>query len=116
MTVSETAPIPTVGRIVQYVLNPTDADQINAKRNARASAMRAAIPPAKDGRQEHVGNDAHAGDVCAAVIVRVWGGNPNSAVNLQVLLDGVDSYWATSRSASEELEQGSFVWPVRARP
>lgn len=54
-----------------------------------------------------VGNAANAGEVYPAVVVRVW----EPSVNLQVLLDGEDSYWATSRV--EGNEPGFWAWPQR---
>lgn len=46
-----------------------------------------------------------------AVIVRAWGDTEQSAVNLQVLLDGCDTYWATSRS--QVPGQGQWIEPPR---
>jgi hypothetical protein len=59
------------------------------------------------GHVAHVGNQVTAGDVYPAMIVRVWGDTPESAVNLQVHLDGNDTYWATSRVV------GDYAWPER---
>lgn len=55
---------------------------------------------ARTGHQRHVGNHAAEGDQYPAVIVRVF--DPSSTtVNLQVHLDGNDTYWATSRQAGD---------------
>lgn len=89
--------LPTLGRIVHYTLNETDADKINARR------VSAAVPEVGGGNRVVAGQD------CAAVVVACWG---NSSANLQVLLDGADSYWATSRSEGDE--QGRWHWPPRA--
>lgn len=87
---------PSVGRIVHYTLNQQDADEINRRRTHRVT---------------RTGNDAREGDVYPALIVRIFGETPESAVNLQVLLDGSDSFWATSRT----LGDGPFhwAWPER---
>lgn len=85
--------VPTVGRIVHYRLSDADAAAIRS------------LPTV------HL-NPVQAGQVCAAVIVRVWGDTPESAVNLQVLLDGLGTYWATSRCQGDG--DGSWSWPPRA--
>lgn len=79
---------PTVGRIVLYRLSESDATEIKHRRGAAQ------------------GNVPHAGEVYPAVVVRSWGG---PSVNLQVLLDGPDSYWATSRN--EGVSEGQWAWP-----
>ena len=120
MTVNDHYPVPTAGRIVHYWLNAMDAQQINQRRSDYNAAQRGAIPPAHDGRQNHVGNVVTEGDFYPAMIVKVWGGgttnpaSPNTACNLQVFLDGGDTYWATSRSAHTEPKPGSFTWPALA--
>lgn len=83
---------PTIGRIVHYTLNEHDAKVINARRVAYSN----------------IGNSVQAGADCAAIVVAAWG---NSSANLQVLLDGEDSYWATSRSEGDD--QGHWHWPPR---
>ncbi|MFE2469698.1 hypothetical protein [Streptomyces mirabilis] len=87
---------PTIGRIVHYTLSQQDADEINRRRTHRVT---------------RTGNDARGGDVYPAMIVRIFGDTPESAVNLQVFLDGSDSHWATSRTLGE----GPFhwAWPER---
>jgi hypothetical protein len=92
---------PTIGRIVWYTLNDADAVAVRAKRLARETP---GFPLA--------GNTVTAGQVFPAVIVRVWGDTPESAVNLQVLLDGDDAYWATSRQVGEG--EGRWAWPERS--
>jgi hypothetical protein len=51
---------------------------------------------------------AGAGHKYPAVVVSTFGGE---AVNLQVLLDGPDSFWATSRHEGDE--PGTWAWPPR---
>jgi hypothetical protein len=77
---------PTLGRIVHYRLTQGDVDAIKA------------LP-----RQN---NPVEAGQVVAAVVVRVWSG---TTCNLRVLLDGQDDYWATSRTQGDE--NGTWNWP-----
>lgn len=86
---------PSVGRIVHYTLSQQDTDEINRRR--------------VDSPQ--TGNHVREGDVFPAMIVRIFGETPASAVNPQVFLDGDDSFWATSRT----LGDGSFhwAWPER---
>lgn len=88
---------PTPGRIVLYTLNKADANAINLARTAESG---------------RVGNQAYPGDVCPATVVRVFGETPGSAANLQVHLDGNDTYWATSRCVGDG--EGRWVWPARA--
>jgi hypothetical protein len=107
---------PSVGRIVQYQLGAQDAVLINQRR-VDAEAYRRANPrpdvpgePGASGHIAHVGNHAAAGQVFPALVVRVF--DPSvSTVNLQVILDGNDTYWATSRMEGDEPNQWS--WPPR---
>lgn len=87
---------PTIGRIVHYKLAEHDAASINAKRLKDSTS----------------GNLAVEGDVYPAIIVRTWGEHAGASVQLQVLLDGPDTYWATSRLEGETA--GSWSWPPRA--
>lgn len=86
---------PTIGRIVHYTLGDGDVNQI---RNQRITAVRG------------TSNDVQAGDVYPAVVVRVFDPSVSTA-NLQVLLDGPDSYWATSRTEGDG--PGHWAWPER---
>lgn len=87
------APMPSVGRIVHYTLTDADASLIEQRRNATTD----------------IGNRAEEGQVFPAVVVRVF--EPAASVNLKVLLDGTDDYWATSRSEGEGA--GRWSWPPR---
>jgi hypothetical protein len=105
---------PSIGRIVHYTLTQQDAAEINRRRSdyqAFRSNFSGPSDPGQagaDGHIAHVGNHAAEGQVCAATIVRTFGG---PAVNLQVHLDGNDTYWATSRT--EGTEPGTWTWPER---
>jgi hypothetical protein len=106
---------PTIGRIVHYKLSDMDAEAINRRRtnsSAILSRMQADPPQWPEGAQAHMGNSVAAGDVYPAMIVRTWGNTAESAVQLQVFLDGTDAYWATSRTCGEE--PGTYAWPVRS--
>jgi len=98
---------PTIGRIVHYKLTEQDAVRINKRRRDWEQNVLMNGTP-EDGYQAHFGNNAEAGQVYPADIVRVWPDNP---VNLQVKLDGNDVYWATSRI--EGAEEGQWSWPSR---
>jgi len=107
--------IPTIGRIVHYKLSEYDADAINQRRSDAAAFQRSLVvqPEAgergRSGHVLHVGNEAEAGQVYPATVVRTWGG---TTVNLHVTLDGSDTYWATSRPEGDGESQ--WTWPARA--
>ena len=88
---------PTIGRIVHYTLSQGDVDEINRQRREAGSASK-------------TGNFVEEGQVYPAIIVRVW---ETAAANLQlqVFLDGNDTYWATSREIGEG--PGFAAWPAR---
>ena len=90
---------PAIGRIVHYTLNALDAAAINNRRHE--------VP--ENTNVIHFGNRANEGDVFPAIIVRVWNEDPGT-VQLQVFLDGNDTYWATSRLPGDV--PGSYAWPV----
>lgn len=97
--------LPTVGRIVLYTLNDGDAKAINNARDCQQGTE----PRTHFNKHCPAGNHAAAGDVCAAVVVRVF--DPSRwTVNLKVLLDGTDDYWATSRALGES--EGQWQWPL----
>jgi len=81
---------PSVGRTVAYSLSAHDAESITARR--KESGV--------------LGNPVSEGDVFPMVIVRVWGTGDHASVNGRVLLDGDDTFWATSRQQGE----GPFRW------
>lgn len=99
-------PAPSVGRIVHYRLSKGDVAEINRRRKRFTEA-----PSQSWGFQAHTGNQVHAGDVFPAVVVRIFEGNDVGTCNLSVLLDGSDTYWATSRKPGDE--DGQWFWPPR---
>lgn len=106
---------PTIGRIVHYTLNDADAQAINKRRADaeaynRANAGAAPGETGATGHQSHVGNHAEAGQTFPATIVRVFDPTGGTS-NLQVALDGTDTYWATSRKEGDG--EGTWAWPAR---
>lgn len=103
---------PTIGRIVHYTLTAHDAAEINRRRTDWTRNRHDEVSGERGGKgyQAHVGNTAAEGDVYPATIVRVWS-EPHVTVNLQVHLDGNDTFWATSRA--EGAKPGTWSWPPR---
>jgi hypothetical protein len=89
--------VPSIGKIVKYKLNQSDADNINTTAKYEGKAA----------------NSASAGDVFPAMIVRTWGDTEESAVQLQVFIDGNFIFWATSVCEGED--ERHFQWPQVAR-
>ena len=89
-----------LGTIVLYRMDGHDAAKVNAWRgnfrafNASYAGHKHPHRPGQQGATGHVahtGQDVQPGDVFPAVVVAV----PDAPlVNLKVLLDGNDSYWA----------------------
>ncbi len=111
--------VPTLGRIVQYRLSAQDAEAINRRRTTGRSIADRMKQEATNnvmawpaGAQAHIGNSVSEGDTFPMLLTRIWGSDATSAVNGQVLLDGNDVFWATSRVVGEG--PGTFSWPVRA--
>ena len=98
---------PTVGRVVHYTIGADDARQINTRRDdfqahTRGNPRTVAGLAGATGHVGHVGNQVQEGDVYPAIVVRVFDPSVSTA-NLQVLLDGNDTYWATSRTEESAL-------------
>jgi hypothetical protein len=98
---------PTKGRIVLYRLSELDAVQINRRREDFQASL-----PDNSGHQAHVGNHAAAGQEFPAMVVRIadFPGH-DDICNLQVTLDGNDTFWACSRA--EGTDNGCWSWPPR---
>jgi hypothetical protein len=109
---------PTIGRVVHYTLNNADAQAINVRRADFQAFQRSHAHPHEPGQPgatghvAHVGNTAVAGQVFPATVVRVFDPSTTTA-NLQVLLDGNDTYWATSRVEGDTA--GTWAWPARVK-
>lgn len=84
--------IPTIGRIVLYCLSITDVRQIMAYRHANSDFSSPSVAE---------------GDVFPAMVTKVHGPD---MINVKVMLDGHDTFWATSRSVSEDPAPGYFHW------
>jgi hypothetical protein len=108
-----TQQIPTIGRIVRYTLTEHDAEAINRSRAGAQNLNAAGVTLASQnlGPQIHIGNAVHEGEVYPLVITRTWGDQPGSAVNGQVLLDGNDTLWVSSRNGGDGA--GQYAWPTR---
>lgn len=106
--------IPSIGRTVIYTLTEQDADAINRRRKDAARNL-GKIREDAIGYVAHVGNNVAEGDRFPMVIVRVWAGltapTEQTSVNGTVLLDGTDTYWATSRQQGDGV--GQWHEPVR---
>ncbi len=110
---------PTIGRIVIFKLSEENAKEINRRRTTPLSiASRIALNWQNQvlwplGAQAHIGSEVKAGDECAAVVVRVdeYGPDHLAGVNIKVLLDGSDEYWA--QAVKEGDGEGCWHWPVR---
>jgi hypothetical protein len=107
----------TIGRIVIYTLTEEDVEQIMRRRTTGpAIAERIAEGKWPLGAQAHIGNSVHIGNQFPAVVVRTWDNDPN-LVNLRVMLDGTDDFWATSRvqedPAGPHGQPGTWHWPTR---
>jgi len=92
---------PQLGAIVYYKLSKDDVARINTLRASRS-------------HQSIEGNQVSAGDVFPAMIVRTFDSGDTGTVddntgtvNLQVNLDGDDTYWATSRQVGDA--EGSYT-------
>lgn len=70
-----------VGKRVLYMLTEMDVRDIIKSRQVAGYAT------------AH-GNDPREGQIVPGIVVADWGGS----ANLQVFLDGIDSYWPTSRT------------------
>jgi hypothetical protein len=100
---------PTIGRIVHYKLTAEQAEQINRRRtNSHSIAERIKEDKWPIGAQAHIGNEAHEGQTYPMIVVVVWSG---TTVNGQVILDGNDTFWATSSSQGDQ--NGQWQWPPR---
>ncbi len=97
--------VPTIGRIVWYTVSQSDADIITQHRKRFDQVL---LGGHQASNYYRIGNDVHAGNTYPADIVAVWGGKPDSYVNLQVKLDGTDCFWATSRQVGEG--PGFYQW------
>ena len=104
------------GRIVYYVLSEQDAVEINRRRTTGASIaerMKYGDDPQLKawpaGAQAHIGNEVSLGEIVPAMVLKVWS-QDSGCSNLKVMLDGTDTYWATSRSFAADRTLGTWHW------
>lgn len=104
---------PSIGRIVHYTLSEQDAAQINKRRADAKNLNGAGVTLASQGLgpQIHIGNEVHPGEVFPAILVRSWAATAYASQNLQVFLDGNDTFWATS--VTEGDGERHWAWPPR---
>jgi hypothetical protein len=90
---------PTIGRVVHYEFSAADAELVRDQHRLLTYGSAASL------------NMPAAGETYPAMVVRA---HPDGTVNLQVLLDGVATYWATSRrQATSGDTAGRWFWPPR---
>jgi len=75
---------PTIGRIVVY--NATKEDKAFMKVNGNVQ------------------------DKLPAIVVATWGETEDAAINVKVILDGIDTLWKTNILKGDE--PGNWNWPV----
>ena len=96
------------GRIVYFVLDSVAELSINGRYGDARSPTGIEAITQKSGVQIHVGNQVRVGSICPAMVTAVFG--DSGICNLKVMLDGNDSYWATSVEYSEEKKPRSWHW------
>lgn len=95
MTTTTTTPV--LGDIVEYTLTEQDAAGAHKR---RIDANQSQIAATNSGAMVHTGNYVEPGDKFPLIITRVWpraGADAPHQINGQVLLDGNDTLWVTSR-------------------
>lgn len=96
------------GRIVYYVFDDQAAADITRWRAAFIPQV-----PSEDQRRA-AGNAVHPGDIAPAMVVRVFDrsvvNGDDGMINLKVMLDGPDEYWATGILYDEGKKPGTWHW------
>jgi hypothetical protein len=100
---------PDIGDIVLYRLTEGDAAHINPWRR---DFHQSGSAESRTGFVGHIGNSVQAGDLFPAVVVRVHA-ESTVTCNLRVLLDGSDTWWATSRAEGDDPGRWSRKGGVR---
>jgi hypothetical protein len=104
--------IPSIGRIVLYCLRDSDAGAINHRRqNARTHINE--LRGNSTGVMVQASITVAGGDTYPMIITRIWPNTEPPLVNGTVMLDGSDTFWATSVGAGEPGVGGVWIWPPR---
>lgn len=96
------------GRIVYYVFDAKSAAEVNRRRTTGESIKNRINEGSWPlGAQAHIGPAVIHGDICPAMVV----GRPNdTSVNLKVMLDAADDYWAQNVTFDTERRDGTWHW------
>jgi hypothetical protein len=103
------------GRIVYFVLNEQQVAEITRRRTTgksiadRMAIVSMGITGWPAGAQAHIGNEVRGGDICPAMVLKVWS-TDSGCSNLKVMLDGSDEYWATSVNFDATKAPGTWHW------
>jgi len=101
------------GRIVYFVFSQQAAEEVMRRRTSGPKiAERLMLRTWPEGAQAHVGNPVQAGDIAPAMVVAVFTETPNmhGGINLKVMLDGSDVYWACSVPFDEKKRPFTWHW------
>ena len=91
------------GRIVYFVFDEPCANEVNRRR-----AREDDVNPWPQAAQRHIGSSVHEGDIVPAMVTRVH--NESGICNLKVMLDGSDTFWATSVEFQKDKRSRSWHW------
>ena len=101
------------GRIVYFVVDQQAELSINGRYADANSPAGVSLIVSQSVAQVHVGNRVHAGEIIPAMVTAVFG--TQGICNLKVMLDGNDTYWATSVSYNAEKAQRSWHWMFKGQ-
>lgn len=109
---------PALAATVIYVLTADDAKVINQRRDdhfsylaKHAKPVRIPGEPGATGHIGHAGRQVTEGGQFPGIVVGLW---PDGQVNLQVLLDGNDTFWAQAIRQGDG--PGEWQWPAAPKP
>ena len=91
------------GRIVYFVFDAPCAEAVNRRRLREDD-----INPWPQAAQRHIGSTVTEGDILPAMVTRVC--DESGICNLKVMLDGSDTFWATSVVFAEDKRSRSWHW------
>lgn len=111
--------VPTIGRIVMYMLSPQDCDAIN-RRRTDGHAIKVRIDSEKWplGAQAHIGPHVNPCEVYPALIVAKYA--HTDSIGIRVFLNGTDDLWVQfapgpPKDGSDDgyPSEGRWFWPLR---